>query len=229
MKEKIEIEKIQNNLDLRNNFISKYTDFILASSSKAIGRYVRKEDDAFSVAMLAFDEAILKYNKDKGDFFAFASLIIKNRLIDEYRKNKKDNTVLFSTMATENDEGDVEEFEIVGQSDVINDVAVEIEDFKEEIAKYDISLFELPKYTPKSYKTKLAVFDVLMFIKENETVKKSILRHKIIPAALICESLNLKPKLLERHRKYIIAATVILSGDYPIMSEYIYNLKGVAK
>lgn len=229
MNKKVQIEKIRKNRNLRNDFISEYTEFILSSASKALGKFVRKDDDDFSVAILAFDEAITKFDNNKGEFFSFADLMIKNRLIDEYRKRNKNNIILFSELATENDEGDTCEFEVVGNSDVVSDTAVEIEVLKEEMKKYDISFFDLPKYTPKSYKTKAQVYDVLMFIKDSKLAKKSILFNKEIPAKLICESLSIKAKLLERHRKYIIAATIILSGDYPIISEYIHNLKGVAR
>ena len=32
-------------------------------------------------------------------------------------------------------------------------------------------------------------------------------------------------KTIERHRKYIIAAVIILTGDYPILAEYMKYMK----
>ncbi len=35
------------------------------------------------------------------------------------------------------------------------------------------------------------------------------------------ENLHLPRKIIERHRKYIIAGIEIISGNYPILSEYL--------
>ena len=46
-----------------------------------------------------------------------------------------------------------------------------------------------------------------------------------LPASEIRARGKADKKLMERHRKYLIAATVILSGDYPKLSEYLKDLK----
>jgi len=42
-----------------------------------------------------------------------------------------------------------------------------------------------------------------------------------LPLKIIEKNTNLPRKILENHRKYIIAAVVILSGEYPLVAEYI--------
>lgn len=228
MKEILSLEKIRNNSGLRDDFIARYSNFILSSASKVSGKFISKSADEFSIALIAFDEAINKYEENKGDFFAFAYIIIKNRLIDYYRKEKT-NTIPFSELAYNNDGDEQTEYEVVGSLDIADDLAFEFEILKEELSKYEITIHELPKYSPKSTKTKTLVYEVLEFIKNNEIARKSILNKKIMPSKLICGNLPVKQKLLERHKKYIIAASVILCGDYPQIAEYINNLKGAKK
>lgn len=226
MRQEQPINEIRNDMKLRNRFIEENEKFILLSASKVLGRYVGKDEDAYSIALMAFDEAISKYDSQKGGFSSFAALLIKNRLIDEMRKTDT-KTIPFSGFYRENEGGDEEEIQIVGQHDVASDTAFELETLKRELAQYGISMFDIPKSTPKSKKTKKMVFEVLQFVKTNEHAKKSILKDKELPSKLIFENTDANKKLLERHRKYIIVGTIILNGDYPIIAQYIKNVREV--
>lgn len=228
MKSDITIYDVRNDDSLRNAFIEKYTNFILSSASKVVGKFVGKDEDYFSIALIAFNEAITKFDEEKGDFFRFAQVIIKNRLIDELRK--QDNKVVpFSSIKSSGAEDDSDDFDVEGQVDIVSDVVFEFEALKSELAVYNITLFDITKDTPKAHKTKEMVYNILMFVSGNESARKSIIKGKEIPVRLLMEELGVNRKLLERHRRYIIAATIILNGDYPIISEYIKNLKEVAK
>ena len=72
----------QNKSDvIRNQLIESYMPFIVKQVSLNIGRYVQSEnDDALIVGMEAFDEALNKYDPNKGSFVNFASVVIKNRV-----------------------------------------------------------------------------------------------------------------------------------------------------
>ena len=48
--------------------------------------------------------------------------------------------------------------------------------------------------------------------------------HKL-PAAEILRRTDVQKKLLERHRKYIIAGAEILNGDYPQVAQYMAYIK----
>ncbi len=55
-----------------------------------MGRYVCTDnDEEFSIALIAFNEAIEKYNEDRGNFWAFAKLVIESRLKNNLRKNAR--------------------------------------------------------------------------------------------------------------------------------------------
>ena len=88
---------------LKNELIGEYRNFILSSASKTLNRGITDSDDEFMTAMIAFNEAIDSYDRDKGKFLSFASVIIRNRLIDELRRNSRNAAATFSEL--ENEDG----------------------------------------------------------------------------------------------------------------------------
>lgn len=69
--------------------IRQYMGFIRAETAKFIKRApIDGQDEELSIAMLAFYEAILGYEQNRGAFLSYASRGIRNRMIDHYRKEK---------------------------------------------------------------------------------------------------------------------------------------------
>lgn len=205
----------------RNEFIGEYRNFILSSAGKMLGKKITEEDDACSVAMLAFNEAIDKFDESKGKFLSFAGLCIKARLKDWLRKEykSKDTVIPFSSIGADNE--DEPEFEVEDPNAGISDAAIEIACVREELEEYDISFFDLPNHSPKSLKTKNACRKIINYIMENRGIIDSIKKKKALPIKQIVTDIKIKGKLLERHRKYIIACVVILDGDYDIISDFL--------
>jgi len=56
---------------------------------------------------------------------------------------------------------------------------------------------------------------------ENTAIKHETLITRQLPIKILQKNTDLPRKLLERHRKYIIAAMLILSGEYPLLAEYL--------
>lgn len=223
MKTDERIVDIQADEKLRSDFIKEYTNFILSSARKAAGKYVDKGDDEFSIAMIAFDEAITRYSPDKGGFLTFAACVIHSRIIDDIRKNKT-RAIPFSSLERTDRDGSSISFDAVGDIDVVTDTGLELHALKAELNKFDISFFELPKCSPKTNKTKREVFRVISFIVNNADALKIVKNEGIIPSGMLTRQMGAGKKLLERHRKYIIAAVIILDGDYPASAEYIRKI-----
>jgi len=83
-----------NNQDLLNSFIEQNELFILKCTSRITRKYITKSDDEWSVSLQAFVQAIKGYELIKGNFLSFAELIIRRRLIDYLRLQKKYNLEL---------------------------------------------------------------------------------------------------------------------------------------
>lgn len=50
-------------------------------------------------------------------------------------------------------------------------------------------------------------------------------KKRSLPVVAISKALEIARKIIERHRRYIIAATEILDGDYPHLAEYLDYIK----
>ncbi|MCD8180634.1 MAG: sigma-70 family RNA polymerase sigma factor [Firmicutes bacterium] len=209
---------------LKNELIGEYQNFILSSASKALKRSVTVSDDEFITAMMAFNEAIDSYDSSKGRFVSFASVVIRNRIIDDLRRSSKHAAVPFSSLSSENDEGEIKEFDAAAADS--GDLKWEIEALTAELDKFGISFFELAQVSPKSRKTKRLCFDAVRYISENPDLTDTVIRKHILPINEITAGLNTNRKTLERHRKYIITAVIAVTQDYPAIAEY-FNIKEV--
>ena len=86
--------------------ISQYMGFIRSETVKFIHAVPENgHEDELSIAMLAFYEAILSYERSRGAFLPYAARAIRNRLIDYYRTEKRHGNVI-SIHAPAGDEED---------------------------------------------------------------------------------------------------------------------------
>ncbi len=214
--------------ELRDVVIQEYMTFILSCASKSLSRHINESDDAFSVAMIAFNEAITKYDSSKGSFLNFAALVIRNKMTDYLRKEyQHKNVIPFISLSSEDDNGEEVIYEIADKNSEISDTALEIQSVKQELERMGISFFDLPKSSPKSRKTKNACLSVIHYLCSEKKFIQFIQEKRALPSKLIMEQVKVNEKLLQRHRKYIIAGVIIVSGEYEIMSEYFCGGKRV--
>lgn len=149
----------KNNSEAENILIQEYVPFILSYSNKALNRYITRNDDEFSIAIFAFHEALQKYEPSKGAFLTFARLIIKNRLTDYLRKEYRNSSVIpFSALQTNDNDGNIVEFDISDNNSHNLDAKYEIEALTYELSLFSITFFEIAHTTPKTKKHVKTVF-----------------------------------------------------------------------
>jgi RNA polymerase sigma factor len=222
------VENIKYNEAAINSFVEEYKPFISSCVQKATGKYVRfGEDDELSIGLMAFVEAIKSYESIKGNFLSFAQNIIKRRLIDYYRKEKKHNNVISLNGFYEED-GETEKDLSVGASidNYSKEMAEEsrkheLEELKIELHKWDISFLDLVDVSPKHDKTRKIYKEIIRFLIDQPVLLANIMKKKYLPIAEIEKSLNIPRKKIERARKYIIAVLLINTGDYQYIKEFI--------
>ena len=140
-----------------DKLISDYMPFIKAETAKFLNRSPYQSDDELSIAMFAFYEAIRNYSKLRGSFLKFAALHIKNRLIDNYRKEKRNSgnislytsddekTELIDSISdTRDDYGEIEAREATKQE--IAELSAQMEDF-------GVSFTDIADNSPKQQRT----------------------------------------------------------------------------
>lgn len=129
--------------------IRQYMGFIRAETAKFIKRApIDGQDEELSIAMLAFYEAILGYEQNRGAFLSYASRGIRNRMIDHYRKEKaRKSHFLHAPLQDEDDD--------ISKLDRLEDPKNEIEAShrraaaREEIEEFERQLGNSASHFPK--------------------------------------------------------------------------------
>ena len=225
-----------------SSLIDEHRKFILANAYKASGRYVTESDDEWSVALIAFHEAVKTFDAEKGDFRAFAALVIKRRVLDHIRSEKRHGSEIL--VSPETMDGDIEdetaetalglevrrkEAELASEKSSnipgMNPVKDEIEALSAILSPYGISFFDLPEVSPKAEKTKAACAKAVAVLISDNSLMGKMRSSRSVPVKEIVEKTGLPRKILERHRKYIIAAAEILNGEYPLLAEYMSYIR----
>lgn len=201
-----------------------FTELVKAQSKhirfaayKTVGRFITESDDEWSTALVAFHEAVQKYDPAKGGFMNFADLVIKRRLTDEMRKTaRRVEEVPFG-----DDHCEMAVYEVP----VTSDLHCEIEAFKQQMAPYNISFSDLVSASPKAEKTRRSCAAAIRCITSDPVLADKMRKTRTLPAKEIRISAGVPPKILERHRKYIIAASEIILSDLPCMQQFLKTVR----
>ncbi len=214
-------------------FLLEYESWILKYASRASMRFITKSDDEWSIALEAFCSAVKAYSFEKGSFLSFAELMIQRRLIDYFRSRNKYrlefsvSPSVFSGEPEEDGEDAVLTAEIAARTTNSRETGLkdEIEAVSALFSEYGFSFFDLAACSPKSKKTKAACAAAVSYMVSAPLLCGELRRSKNLPLKIIEQNARVPRKILERHRKYIIAAIEILTGDYPGLAEYMRPVK----
>jgi len=217
----------------REECIRKYTPFILSTVSRLAGRYVELGvDDEAGVGLVAFNEAIDAFNRDRGaGFLTFSQTVIKRRLIDHLRKRSlHSREIPLSALVPESEEPGTAE---LGDSQSLAGALeyskrVEDEERAEEILLYSrrleefgIRFQELVTISPKHEDARVnAIRAARVVANEPEFLRYLLDRHEL-PLRALEKRVSISRKTLERQRKYIISVVLIFSGDFEYLRQYV--------
>lgn len=212
---------------LRENFIKDYIPFIikvLSSSSKS--KIDIKNSDEYSIGLIAFNEAIEKYDNGKNkkgfNFFSFAELIIKRRIIDHIRLNSRNKETPFSYFETDGDcfhEKYLQDDSWIRYDRI--EVFQEIKHYSKVLDNFGININDLHKFTPKHKDSIRMCVDIARKIAENKEIYNKLLRKKYFPMKDIMKIVNVHPSTIEKNRKFIISVCVIYANNYEYLKTYL--------
>ena len=93
------------------------------------------------------------------------------------------------------------------------------------LREYGFSFFDLAEASPKAEKTKRCCARAVNWMLAVAERILQMRRSRSLPVAAISAALEIARKILERHRRYIIASTEILDGDFPYLAEYLEYIR----
>jgi len=239
--------------DLRDQVLAAKTDdgkfgilaeenkkWILQCASQAVHHYVTDSDDEWSIALMAFSEAVQSFEESKGSFRALASVIIKRRLTDYLRSEGKRSAeiiVMPGAFDGELDEEDATGVNLHVQQTVATASAAaasddsserareEIAEMQEILHEYGFSFFDLAESSPKAEKTKKSCGQAIRTLIASVILMAKMRLKRLLPIKELSEESGVVRKILDRHRKYIIAGAEILDGDFPILASYLKYIR----
>lgn len=201
-------------------FIFRYTTFICKKT------LAWENDDELSIALIAFNKGIDKFETGRGmNFLPYARILIRNSLIDYFRTQTDSLSLSLETGNTDSKPSPREE-EISIKHYALEmenrDRIFEIQVFKEELFHFGISLAELPKSSPTHNETRKHLKSTAKMIADNKDIMKKLCKNRKLPTKEIQVLTGLTRRSLDRWRKYLLAIIIVLSNpNLEILAEYI--------
>lgn len=207
----------------RNSLIQDYIPFIIRVVSNQLNRYIETENsDEFSIGMIAFNEAIDKYDFTKGSFLSFAELVIKNRVKDLCRKQQREQREISLEDCLENSQGDFAEPYVEIDDDTIC-LQEEIKRYQAELAQFKISFEDLVKETPKHSDTRQNAVSLSERISEDQPIVEEMYAKRRLPVNKVVVKFQTTLKIIKRSRKFIISIVVIFTGSFSQLKYWVKN------
>lgn len=205
----------------RNRFIEKYKPFLAKYVSTISKKYVAYgQDEELSIALLAFNESIDRYNGE-GVFFEYAKLVVKSRLYDYFQSKEYKNQLYKESLDDTN-----EIYLNIGSQDHYNqevnqqNLKEEIEILTQTLQYYHIEFNELYTSSPKHFISKRHIDHIISSILDDHELTSHIIDKGQLPIQLIIEQFHTTRKKIEPYRKYIIAVIIICTGQFEMLKEY---------
>ena len=208
-------EFLENSIEGRdiNILIKDYMPLIVKTISSITGRYVSVEnDDEFSIALIAFKEAVDKYREERGSFSSFVKLVISSRIKNYLVKENKFNNVDSIEELKDNgiDISDVYHTPIESS----DDLSIEIVNLKEEINKFGFSFEDLVEEAPKHDDTRKRAINISENVNSDVLLKSFMYEKKRLPIKQISMKFSVTEKIIKRSKKFIISVVIILDKNF---------------
>lgn len=218
-----DILKIRDDEYLRNRFIERYKPFLAKYASSICHRYLSYgESEELSIALLAFNESIDRYNGE-GVFFEFSKTVVRSRLYDYFQsKNYKES--LNRESIDEKEKGDIylNHSSLYHYKEELRQsyLKEEVEELRKVLSCYNIELDELYSSRPKHFISQRHIHKLIAQILMYEDMISHIIDKGKLPMKKIIAQCHTTQKKVEPYRQYIIAVIIVCVGQFELLKEY---------
>lgn len=195
----------------REEIISSFRPFVARAAVKVCGRTLDWDSDELSVGLIAFNEAIDRFDEKRGvPFPAFARLIIKSRIMDYLRKQTR-----HSAQSLDDASQGLSAFESVQawgrymEQEMAREREEEIAEYKKLISRFGISFDDLVISSPKHRDARATLLRISRDLAGDAGLFSQLMSTGKLPVLALSQLSGVHVKTIERGRKYIIATSMI--------------------
>jgi RNA polymerase sigma factor len=220
------IKRIQCGDDyLKEQFISKYTPFIIKTLYNTLGTFIDiRNSEEFSIGLSAFNESIECYNEKKNcNFFNFSEQVIKRKLYTFLNSRKKEQNTLPFSYLEETDRNFENKYCTLDSNDALHNIEMkdQYERFEEKLAEFGISFEDLVLHKPKHKDSLRQAINIAKVLAEDIVLYKKLMTKKTIPMGELLKKVKVNHKAIEKNRKFIISICIILGEDFEDIKKHI--------
>ena len=220
----------------REEILEAHKPFIAKIAAKFCQRWLEwGRDDELSIGLIAFNEAIDRYNEDSQvPFPAYARIIVRCRLTDYFRKEAR-HTVSLQSIPPENEQATnpaeiARSWEMYYRDVAARERELEILQYGEMLRKFGIDFEDLIKCSPKHRDSRQVQLQAARKLALETNLMRELLSKKKLPMQQLSAITGVHRKTLERCRKYIIATALIFyhREEFLYLSSYV-SIPGAGK
>lgn len=227
-----QVQAAKTDPEAADGFIRQYMGFIRSETVKFIHTAPENgHEDELSIALLAFYEAILAYEKSRGAFLPYAARAIRNRLIDHYRVEKRRGNVISLHMPLDTEDDGAELLDTIPDTvdhaeeyEVRTASQQEIQEFSEKLSGFGLTFSDVADNCPRQERTFAACRRVLDFARSRPELLKRVEDTSKLPMNELALGSGVDKKTLERHRKYLVAILLAFTNGYEIIRGHLCRI-----
>ncbi|MGC8486797.1 MAG: hypothetical protein ACP5QO_01060 [Clostridia bacterium] len=155
-------------------------------------------------------------------------MVIRRRLADHYRRTVDRHTVPWSDLEVQDEDGNAANptLDRVArlhwqQQQEQRERRREIEEYGAVLAHFGVTFDALTHHVPKHRGAQERTLTMAYYLASQPHLVHVLRRQRMLPLQDLTRTFGCSRKAVERHRAFIIAATLVLLHDWPYLREYV--------
>ncbi len=178
--------------------------FIIRTVSTLTGRYVSIEhDDAFSIALEAFAEAVERFDAERGNFLSFAGLVIRSRVTTYLEKENQSASILSLDALSEDG------VQIPEPESEQNSLREEIFVYQQELSKFGLTLEHMAEHSPKHRDTRKNALNIAKQASADESIVANTYRKRKLPIRPVAALCSVTEKVVKTSKTFILGSMLV--------------------
>lgn len=220
----VQLQKDGNSED-RNEIIKAYEPFILNTIVHLKKAYIQIEnDEEFSVGLMAFNEAIDKYDESRSSFLTFAKVVIESRIINYWEKESR-----HKAESLDANESSKEQLMAIDNIEKTMMLRQEIHQLETVLELFGLDFNLLADAAPKHSDAKRNAIDVGIKAAQFEEIVERLYDKKKLPILMVSKKTNASLKVVKTHKLFIISIIVSIKENLTSIMEWFMDEKQLQK